>query len=475
MTEKKIDVSRRENLNLLLGVLGGAAGLAACANPKGPADEPERTDTVASGLAEGNIVAYEFYADLRANPGCTVDQCAFVEGNATVGDGGAGIFRWTSDTTTADNNGTVIVPSASPRTGCWKRLFTGPVNVQWFGTTDAAIRAAVAALPSGGGAVYLPSGTYTCTGTGSPPLAAITLANVNNVTIYGDGNGSTLTLAKNVRLMNVSNVSGLDVYGLRFVGTLQTDGWWQQGNGYQGQIALTSASSARIHHNRWENIGSSAVQLVGGGNVAVSIDHNEFYLTHAGVQGGGSTSPAVPDKDISITDNYFLGNITGSFSPLIGSDDQIAWFGSYNTEARVVIARNVIDKQGPSAYNQAHGIYIQDNTNEGIRDVIITDNVVQNVLLTSTSQNGAADRPAIAVSSSGGGSGNVTISGNVIRNVNEGIYIDQSAAAKNIAITNNQISQITTLAGGVTHGEGIRAYANGIASGPGLGPAQCLI
>ena len=56
-------------------------------------------------------------------------------GALTANDGGGGTFRWTSDTTTADDGGTVIVPNVSGwvRTGCWKRIFSGGLDPRWFG------------------------------------------------------------------------------------------------------------------------------------------------------------------------------------------------------------------------------------------------------------------------------------------------------------------------------------------------------
>lgn len=60
--------------------------------------------------------------------------------NHAAGDGG-GVFRYdASDTTTADNGGTVIVDAAGNR---WKRQFKGASKVSWWGSTSAALQSAV--------------------------------------------------------------------------------------------------------------------------------------------------------------------------------------------------------------------------------------------------------------------------------------------------------------------------------------------
>jgi hypothetical protein len=86
--------------------------------------------------------------------------------NYVAGDGG-GVFRYDStDTTSADNGGTIIVDALNRR---WKRQYSGAINVRWFGATgldatadqSAAIFAAVAACEAAGrGTVYFPDGTY---------------------------------------------------------------------------------------------------------------------------------------------------------------------------------------------------------------------------------------------------------------------------------------------------------------------------
>jgi hypothetical protein len=118
--------------------------------------------------------------DLRAVVGTSPNAIVLVNCFKTPGDLGGGTFYWDpTDTTTPDNVGLVVVPTLTPRTGCWKRIATGPWSVRWFGargdrTTDdsAAFSRAIAAmdataylqpvdLPAAAGLVLLvPAGEY---------------------------------------------------------------------------------------------------------------------------------------------------------------------------------------------------------------------------------------------------------------------------------------------------------------------------
>lgn len=112
----------------------------------------------------------------------------------------AGFFqRDASDTTSADNGGTIIVDASGRR---WKRLFTGAVNVKWFGAKgdgsdddtsafQAAINyclatktTAIETLGSGFSALHAPQGIYKI----SAPLV---VTGANGFKIYGDGRQST--------------------------------------------------------------------------------------------------------------------------------------------------------------------------------------------------------------------------------------------------------------------------------------------
>src|SRR5574343_234936 len=139
------------------------------------------------------------YAALRAYTGPVT--AFFVRGVADSFDGGFGVFRIdATDTTSADNGGTVLIDASGRR---WKRDFSGAVNVRWFGakgdgsTNDTdAIQAAINSLPlntadlgvlaplgfSNGGGVFAPRGRYKITG----PISLRRGCN-----LFGEGREST--------------------------------------------------------------------------------------------------------------------------------------------------------------------------------------------------------------------------------------------------------------------------------------------
>ena len=85
------------------------------------------------------IVPLDVIADLQANTDDSIDRVSLA-GHTTEGDGGGGDFWFdTSDISTADDNGINIVDAQSPRTGTWKRIYSGKVNVKWFGAVGDGV------------------------------------------------------------------------------------------------------------------------------------------------------------------------------------------------------------------------------------------------------------------------------------------------------------------------------------------------
>jgi hypothetical protein len=124
-------------------------------------------------------------AALRLLTASTTSAQVILLSNYVAGDGG-GIFRYDStDTTTADNGGTVIVDAAGKR---WKRQYSdGFLCADWFGIMDnaadrtTALNSAIAA--SANATLILPAGTIRLDGQ--------VVVNVSNITIQGAGRRAT--------------------------------------------------------------------------------------------------------------------------------------------------------------------------------------------------------------------------------------------------------------------------------------------
>lgn len=90
-----------------------------------------------------NLPTVATLALLRVIPAAAADQygCIYLEGYATLNDGGQGVWVWSSSSTATDNTGTIVNPTGNGGNGRWLRQFTGPLIDLWFGvvadgTTD---------------------------------------------------------------------------------------------------------------------------------------------------------------------------------------------------------------------------------------------------------------------------------------------------------------------------------------------------
>ena len=142
-------------------------------------------------------------------------------GYTTAGDGGGGYFRMdASDTTSADNGGSVIVDAASRR---WKLIVSGSINVRQFGakadgtTNDSASFAASWAYIKGtGGTLTIPPGSYLLNSTW---VCDVDLTLPHNYQILGYGAellaGSSVT-GYAIQVYKGYNNFGVRVEGLHF-------------------------------------------------------------------------------------------------------------------------------------------------------------------------------------------------------------------------------------------------------------------
>src|SRR5262249_38039110 len=136
------------------GAALGAFALAGCTETA-RAGTPPSLGAVSSALSGTGFLWVDTIAGADTNLRSLIGNVSptsavvVVGGYLVVGDGGGGVFFWDASSSTGDDAGTIIVPTGST-TGRWVRLFSGDINVKWFGargdgTTDdtAAIQAAL--------------------------------------------------------------------------------------------------------------------------------------------------------------------------------------------------------------------------------------------------------------------------------------------------------------------------------------------
>lgn len=241
-------------------------------------------------------------------------------GRTTAGDGGQGFFRWVSGdqsaNVTADTQTGVWVPPDSDATGAsgaWKRQYSGPVNVRWFGATGdgatndtTAIQAAidyVAALTYGGTVIF-PHGDYLC---GDVILK-------HKVRLQGELKVSqpNASSGKLTRLVGVAGASWIidtpateirssSIIGLSFEGT--------GAGGGQGGVRFRFARGSGVANCSFNNFDNQAIRMDAGGtctfidNMAQNCLLNRTQASKVGV------------LQITGSDNYIVrGEYTASSS-----------------------------------------------------------------------------------------------------------------------------------------------------------------
>lgn len=183
-----------------------------------------------------DAIHFDNIAELRANTDAGIRR-ALIIGHTSVGDEGAGLFWFdTSDTTTSDDDGINIVDSQAVRAGTWKRIYSGSVNVKWFGAIGdgvaddtASIQSALDAFDS----VFIPSGVFkiTSTLTVTPPFS-----------IKGSGADTTILSFEDM----TSSTDGISIQqgGNRTISTI-TD-MVMQIKGANGRHCITSPRGTAI-------------------------------------------------------------------------------------------------------------------------------------------------------------------------------------------------------------------------------------
>jgi len=214
-------------------------------------------------------------AALRALTTVTgAESIAYVEGYAANGDGGEGVFTVnSSDTTSADNGGTIIVDGSARR---WYRsLHACSVSAHHFGATvnagvdcSASVNAAINFVALTGGLVTLEAGTYTVSSTIIMKTKVGLQGKGHQKTFIVGAAGTTMDL---VQTYQFPALTGTNTVGGPY-------GWSIKGISFNGLKASRSAGRC--------------VAIYGYDYV---IDDCEFFNAHGdGVYSEWATSGSVP-------------------------------------------------------------------------------------------------------------------------------------------------------------------------------------
>jgi hypothetical protein len=202
-------------------------------------------DPLGAASLTGTVIEVTSYSALRAVSvtSFATGRQARVTGKSSSGDGGEGSFYYNAVSSATDNDGTVIAAAV----GRWIRLYSGPVNVKWFGAKGDGISDDSAALQAaldlgaptgtpdtttGGLAVIAPRGVYKAN-------TGLTIQSLT--TIIGEGIGATIfdfsgmssgAALTPVALPTTTNRLRIEIQGVKFNGpgrTSSVDGFSQTG------------------------------------------------------------------------------------------------------------------------------------------------------------------------------------------------------------------------------------------------------
>lgn len=275
-----------------------AAGVGPVANRKG-VNLTAYADLQAQVQALGSdITRIATYAAMRLYAGSATT--VFIDGRTSSGDGAHGVFYYdASDTTTADNDGTVLVATGGKR---WKRKFEGSAYIQWFGaisiltpgfSTYESTSAVQAALTYHSD-VSAPPGVFLI-----DPVAGVVLTTGRR--LCGAGKNKTIFVAK---------TGG---------GTLAQLAAYSRGSVFRRQFSLAPSTNPYV----------TDVYLA---DFAVVLTHPSASITTTAIQIG------IDLRNItrSIVERVHVGNIVPLDSPLVKAES-----GAFDIQGYGIVVGNV--------------------------------------------------------------------------------------------------------------------------------------
>ena len=230
----------------------------------------------------------------------------------------AGFFqRDDSDTVSADNGGTIIVDASGRR---WKRLFSGALNVGWFGLTAGGsvenVTAVQAAIDTGYPRLVYPAGTYKLTG-------AVLKSHQKHF-----GNGTVLTSTGSI-FTPQGNAQLVEVAGFTFDGT---------GRAIDQADSAFYSISFHIHHCRFSRTLEDCLRWT---PIGCTVEQNQFgaplgtaHASHKHIIMQGKPTGSTAANANVVRKNHF--------SSANGSESVYLYYGTGNEFSQNIWEENAV-------------------------------------------------------------------------------------------------------------------------------------
>jgi hypothetical protein len=276
------------------------------------------------------------------------------------------------------------------------------VSVKDFGAVGNGVAndtvAIQAALDSGAGGVYFPSGNY---------LVSSVEAS-SNTTIYGDGNASQLTASGTGNILVVTGVSGGTQIENVLVQNLSFLGLNNMSAGPLGcGVIVLHAVNVTVDQCYFDSFGPGVADTATGGAALL------FYVNCVDVTASNNTvvngTGYLNGTDIALYSAAGYGIVTGNRT--YSTNSQGIYTNAATKTGRIIITNNI------SRNHTRHGIIpVYAGTNEKI-DTIVANNICEDCASTGIYVNTEADGVVIAnniiESCSGGGPNGYTLDGGI--------------------------------------------------------------
>lgn len=276
-----------------------------------------------------------------------------VSGYSAINDGGGGIFTYSASSAAADNDGTVISPASA--IGRWLRVYSGPVNVKWFGAKGdgvvddtAPIQSAIAATGANNVTLFPAGQTFKTTTQIDVPYSGMVLS----------GYGATITSATEAQYQKFKfeSKSGGGVEGIKFnclYAAMAT------GIG-KGVVEIKYSSDIIVKDCEFNDVAQSGVFLLST-STRCNIENNKFYRNFCGIFSDDDTvnEPTL----IRIVGNRITTGLGGTGTALSGGI-KMSGIGDVNSLAGHIISENVIEfagQMGIETQEAVNGLVISNN------------------------------------------------------------------------------------------------------------------